>query len=1173
MKMTNQEKISLPVNESRISSDLLNLLNSSSLSPNLQTQQPSNDRAQYLQFNETGTSVFVRITSSNVTGLTPALTSLGFQVIGSAPALNFLEGYVPISAILQLENLSSQGLLGVVSVPPAQTGTGSVNSQADFIQEADRLRAAVPPGLTGAGVNIGVLSDSYNRLGGAAAGVASGDLPTPPVNLVLEGPANGIDEGRAMIELIHDLAPGAGKAFASAFFGEAAFAQSIRDLANPAIGNSQIITDDIFYFDEPLFQDGVIAQAINDVVINRNVAYFSLAGNLGTQSYESNGFTPAADFFAGSYHDFDPGAGVDTRQSITLGNNQQIILTLQWDDPFYTVNGVDTNLNFFLVDGGTNNVLASSTLNNIANQIPNERFGFTNNTGATRSYDILIQNVAGPNPGRIKYVNYGANSNGTITINEFATNSSTVIPHSAAVNGRSVGAVNYFDQSNPAGFTSAGPNTILFSPTGTPIAAQVRQNPDFAAIQGTDTTFFGGDADGNGFPNFFGTSAAAPHAAAIAALVRQANPGFTPAQIYNSLESTAEDISTPGFDNRTGVGLINAYRAVLGAPAPAAVPFSDQLNIPPGLPVTSPGVEIGGLGRAYATQTDGAGRIRVTNANQPVGGTGGQLTLDSSRNGFDSLNEAILNINAVGAGNLTLRFDQKEFNDDDNPMPASFTGSSNSDGVALSVDGTNWFRIVSLTGAESTNTFQSKFFNLNAIAAANGIALGANTRIKFQNFANAPIPNDGLAFDNIAVAITPNVAIAATDANKNEGNAGTTNFTFTATRTGDITDASVLDYAVTGATAGLNAADFVGNVLSSGTITFPAGSNATQLITVPVQGDLIFENDENFTVTLTSVSNANVTTPTATGTIINDEPRVSVDVIDPTAGETGLNFGTFRFTRSIVTAAPLDVNYVTAGQAINGTDYRTIPTTIQIPANQASVDLPIIAPLADALLEGNETATLNLVVVANGAYGAGAPVTGTVTIQDFVFDIANAFGSGVISRPTFNGSNLILGSNSDNRVVGSANSDTIASFAGDDVVYALGGNDSIDGGFGNDEISGGLGNDTLIGNIGNDSLIGVDLSLLGANETDVMIGGAGDDTFILGAPGFDFYVGNGNADFARIDDFVIIDTIQLNTAPSSVSNIAAPVPGVGIFVAGDLVAVVRGTDATIANVNNRLVIV
>ena len=75
---------------------------------------------------------------------------------------------------------------------------------------------ATPPGYNGAGINVGVLSDSYNNLGGAAADVASGDLPAAGVNVLEDNSSGGTDEGRAMCQLIHHVAPGASISFATA---------------------------------------------------------------------------------------------------------------------------------------------------------------------------------------------------------------------------------------------------------------------------------------------------------------------------------------------------------------------------------------------------------------------------------------------------------------------------------------------------------------------------------------------------------------------------------------------------------------------------------------------------------------------------------------------------------------------------------------------------------------------------------------------------------------------------------------------------------------------------------------------------------------------------------------------------------------------------------------------
>jgi hypothetical protein len=117
------------------------------------------------------------------------------------------------------------------------------------------------------------------------------------------------------------------------------------------------------------------------------------------------------------------------------------------------------------------------------------------------------------------------------------------------------------------------------------------------------------------------------------------------------------------------------------------------------------------------------------------------------------------------------------------------------------------------------------------------------------------------------------LAIAATNAVLNEGDSGTTAFTFTVTRSGDSSGASSADWAVTGTGANpADASDFVGGVLPSGTVSFSAGQTS-QTITVNVSGDTTVENDESFLVTLSNPTNSSITTASATGTITNDDDR------------------------------------------------------------------------------------------------------------------------------------------------------------------------------------------------------------------------------------------------------------------------------------------------------------
>lgn len=441
--------------------------------------------------------------------------------------------------------------------------SGLANSQADSVLDADRVRNAFPTSFDGTGITIGVLSDSYNNLGGANNDIASGDLPAEGVTVIQDLDSGGSDEGRAMLQLIHDIAPGSSLLFATAFNGQQSFADNIIALAE---AGADIIVDDVGYLTAPFFQDGIISQAVDRVVNDYGVAYFSSAGNSADVAYESTNIDFVSDTISsisGQFYDFDPSNGVDTRQRITIPKNSQIRLSLQWDDPFYTVNGVDTDLDVFLVNATTGTIAAQSTYNSIANRTPVEFINFTNNTNQT-NFDVVIRQTSGETPGRIKYIPFGLSSNPDNIYQEYQTDSSTIFGHAAATNALAVGAVPYYNTNSPEPFTSAGLTTILFEADGTRKAnPEIRQKPDITAIDGTDTTFFGSpDFDNTGFPNFFGTSAAAPHAAAVAALVKEANPNYTTAQIYNRLKSTATDIYTPGVDNLTGAGLINAYDAI-----------------------------------------------------------------------------------------------------------------------------------------------------------------------------------------------------------------------------------------------------------------------------------------------------------------------------------------------------------------------------------------------------------------------------------------------------------------------------------------------------------------------------------------------------------------------------------------------------------------------------------
>ncbi|GAA4499805.1 hypothetical protein GCM10023172_19010 [Hymenobacter ginsengisoli] len=719
-----------------------------------------------LKFNKETSAVLVRITAQDVSALLPGLASRGFQVVSAYPELHFVEGMLPLSQLAPgsqgIEGLVSRGLLGVVPMLKPQVRSGLVTSQADYALEAERVRATRPGLLSGKGVRIGVMSDSFNSTNGAAADVASGDLPaTVQVLQDLTDEQRGTDEGRAMSQLIYDLAPGAGLAFSSVYLGEGNFAQQVLALADPAKGNCQILVDDIAYFGEPFYQDGVIAQAINQVVAQRGVAYFSAAGNEADQSYENNApqFVQATlGTRAAARLNFDvSGATTDVTQRITLTNSQEFFPTLEWSDPYYTASGVKTDLDMYLIavkNGVAADTVARSDDNNIKSQTPLEMLDYTNDatTSGTTTFDFVIVRRAGTaDPARLKYVNNGTAGAGP---SEWETSSPTLVGHAAAASAQAVGAVAYTNQRTAEYFTSkGGALPFLFSPTGTALAAvEYRQKPDIASIDGTDTSFFGTqDTDRNGYPNFYGTSAAAPHAAAVAALLREAVPGLTPAQVYSRLVGAARLLGSSATDPYTGAGLIDAFTAIYGpvvAQAPPAVQDLEKGALPP----------------SWLVNSTGAGRVQVRTTLGPASGRY-HLVLDAPFTGSSasvSLNEVTWHLTGTAGASLQLTFRERKLaSETDEAMPTQFTTRSNTDGVALSVDGgTSWYRLVDLTGTNATTTYQTKTVSLTQFAATNGLTLGNDVRLRFQQYSGTQLNSVSVAsqrgrlFDDIAVTST-----------------------------------------------------------------------------------------------------------------------------------------------------------------------------------------------------------------------------------------------------------------------------------------------------------------------------------------------------------------------------------------------------------------------------------
>lgn len=526
------------------------------------------------------------------------------QSIGMMHAVRYkqlVSGVFPIESLHELEGLSGVNWVQASSASRHALGPpgGLAYNAADAAMFTDVVRKRY--NVDGSGVTIGVLSDSYNCLDGAADDVLSGDLPDDVVVLqdypfCDEGLS---DEGRAMMQLVYDIAPGAKQMFYTAWMGAAGFAQGIQRLAD---AGADIIVDDIAYLTMPMFQDGPIAQSVDEVKA-RGVAYFSSAGNMARLSYENDFVSGREPLSSDTAHDFGKAAGQasDFYQKITIPQNTGVRIVLQWDDPAEIAGGAGakTDLDLFLLDHSKRRIVTSSQDSNIGHN-PVEILGIEHSMETTEFY-LYISHRAGPAPKHVKYVMFGPpapwpddesgvdNENvGAIGIDTYPTHSGTVYGHANAAGAMAVGAIPYEEtpwfgtpitDSKIQYFSSAGGTPIYFNRNGIRHnQAEQRLKPDIVAPDNSDTTFFGNDNDGSGFPNFTGTSAAAPNAAALAGLLKQAFPFLSPDQVHLAmrkgslpLHDPAGNVSQPAppnpdcefaddFNWGTGCGLVKADR-------------------------------------------------------------------------------------------------------------------------------------------------------------------------------------------------------------------------------------------------------------------------------------------------------------------------------------------------------------------------------------------------------------------------------------------------------------------------------------------------------------------------------------------------------------------------------------------------------------------------------------
>jgi subtilase family protein len=479
-------------------------------------------------------------------------------------------------------------------IAAATCPSGAVVSEGDLQLRAAEARAT-PSELDGTGVEVGILSDSFDQDDFAPTNededVETADLPgaantcghTSPVDLIDDSEAKGEDEGRAMAQIVHDLAPGASLAFASAFTGLFAFAENIEKLRNEG---ANVIVDDVAYPIEPFFQEGPVSVAVSDVV-ESGVTYFSSAANnslldpegneIGSweteQFRDSAGCPPAVKAlpgFQGTHClDFNPGSQTDRTLGIKVAPGATLSVDLQWAEPW---EGVVTDFDAFLLNASGGLVGTSATDNIEVSQRPVEFVQWENKSGSQQIVQLVVNRFTGSNAPPLKAA-FMQNGSGVVGI-EYPRSTAadrvgpTIFGHNGAADAISVGAVPFDDSSVVEDYSSSGPVTRYFGPALGSEAAEplpepeVLAKPDIAATDCGVTSFFSSPVfeESSVAWRFCGTSAAAPHAAAVAALMAEAKTA-TPAEIRTALFASSVPVGAFG-PCAAGAGLVDAVEAV-----------------------------------------------------------------------------------------------------------------------------------------------------------------------------------------------------------------------------------------------------------------------------------------------------------------------------------------------------------------------------------------------------------------------------------------------------------------------------------------------------------------------------------------------------------------------------------------------------------------------------------
>ncbi len=429
--------------------------------------------------------------------------------------------------------ISSDEVLSVKPVLKPVVNTGSALTEGDGIHNADDVRSIY--GAAGQNIKIGIISDGVTS---RATAQASGDLPADGSGLTVLDNSIGGEEGTAMLEIVHDIVPDAELYFHSCGNNTVAFNSAITDLVN---AGCDIVCDDIGWLTQPAFYDGTVAQHVESILNDNNVIYVSSAGNAGASHYQGQFYNDGSD-----YHDFSEGSVFNNDLRIGMSTNTSVRIVLHWNDED---GASDNDYDLFLLNS-SDTVVESSEDSQSGSGTPVEFISFDTDGTNDGTYKIRVLNYSATGNEEIEVFIYG--NSGVSIYGDNISPVDAIFGHPAVENAVAVGAIRASDPGNNdiEYFSSQGPVTISTDPS----SSTMRSKPDICGIDGVAITGSGG------FPNpFYGTSASAPHIAALMGQLWSAKPELTGDEVRDEFLQNAVDLGTAGFDYVYGNGRADSY--------------------------------------------------------------------------------------------------------------------------------------------------------------------------------------------------------------------------------------------------------------------------------------------------------------------------------------------------------------------------------------------------------------------------------------------------------------------------------------------------------------------------------------------------------------------------------------------------------------------------------------